>query len=215
MAVTTASVPARELDVTRAAELLVAAAAGSAEDMRALLALCEPFVRARARRDVWRRDQVDDVVQDTLLQLFLHAARIRQPETLAGWLATVVRRAASCTGHRAQRMLPTEDIDVGLGADSAEDDAIRRWDREEVTAGVNAALDRLSETDRELIVRLHRSDRPSYRDIGAEIGRPVGSLGPTRQRVLRRLRNDRAIAKLERTRTVSDAELSEPVLRAA
>ena len=39
-----------------------------------------------------------------------------------------------------------------------------------------------------LITLLQDPDEPGYRDIGDRLGIPVGSIGPTRQRTLRRLR---------------------------
>jgi DNA-directed RNA polymerase specialized sigma24 family protein len=41
---------------------------------------------------------------------------------------------------------------------------------------------------RVLLERLGRSDRPNYAAISAELGMPVGSIGPTRRRGLERVR---------------------------
>jgi len=165
--------------------------------MRELIVTCEPFVRRRAAREAWRRDHVEDVVQDVWLQFLSHADDIRDPATLLAWLGTVTRRAAARVGHRERRLVPTDAPDIGAGADSAEDDAIDMCGRDEVTDGVRDALDRLDADERRLLMLLHHDDRPGYRDIGREVGRPVGSLGPTRQRLLRRLRRDQDIARLE------------------
>jgi hypothetical protein len=40
----------------------------------------------------------------------------------------------------------------------------------------------------------------SYRQISHEISRPIGSIGPTRQRLLRRLRVDPAVRPLRLVR---------------
>ncbi len=165
--------------------------------MRDLVVMCEPFVRRRAAREAWRREQIEDVMQDVWLQFLCHADGIRDPATLLAWLSTVTRRAAARVGHRERRQIPTDAPDVGAGADSAEDDALDMCGRAEVTDGVRDALDRLDATERRLLLLLHHDDRPGYRDIGREVGRPVGSLGPTRQRLLRRLRGDHDIARLE------------------
>ena len=186
-----------DLDPVKVATLLVAARRGCSASMRELIVTCEPFVRRRAAREAWRREQIDDVVQDVWLQFLSHADGIRDPATLLAWLGTVTRRAAARVGHRERRLIPTDSPDVGASADSAEDDAVDMCGRDEVTDGVRDALARLDATERRLLLLLHHDDRPGYRDIGREVGRPVGSLGPTRQRLLRRLRSDHDIARLE------------------
>lgn len=186
-----------DLDPTYVAVLLVAARAGCSASMRELVVTCQPFVRRRAAREAWRREQVEDVVQDVWLQFLSHADDIRDPATLLAWLSTVTRRAAARVGHRERRLVPTEAPEIGAGAGSAEDDALDVCGRDEVTDGVNEALDRLDPDERRLLMLLHHDHRPGYRDIGREVGRPVGSLGPTRQRLLRRLRQDHDIARLE------------------
>ena len=131
------------------------------------------------------------------MQFLSHADSIRDPATLLAWLSTVTRRAAAHVGHREGRLVPTDAPETGDGAGSAEDDALDACRRDQVADGVREALERLDETDRRLLLLLHHDDRPGYRDVGREVGRPVGSLGPTRQRLLRRLRRDADIARLE------------------
>jgi RNA polymerase sigma factor (sigma-70 family) len=191
------STPATDVDPAHTAALLLLARTGCSTSMRELIATCEPFVRRRAAREAWRRDHVDDVVQDVWVQFLSHADGIRDPATLLAWLGTVTRRAAARVGHRERRLVPTDAPDIGVGAPSAEADALDACHRDQVTDGVREALDRLDESDRRLLLLLHHDDRPGYRDIGREVGRPVGSLGPTRQRLLRRLGRDEDIARLE------------------
>ena len=188
---------ATDIDPVRAAELLVAAREGCRESLRALIVLCEPHVRRQARRHAWRRDHVDDIVQDVWVQLIANARQIRDPQTLIAWLSTVTRHVALRVGGRDARSVAQEIADTMPGVSSAEEDAIGRWRREEVAGGVRQALDRLDGADRTMLLLLHRDDRPGYAAIGREVNRPVGSLGPSRQRLLHRLRGDRDIARLE------------------
>jgi DNA-directed RNA polymerase specialized sigma24 family protein len=53
---------------------------------------------------------------------------------------------------------------------------------------VRRAMDRLPERDRALLTLLVAAPPPSYEEISARLGMPVGSIGPTRARALRRLR---------------------------
>jgi len=52
------------------------------------------------------------------------------------------------------------------------------------------ALDRLSARCRELLRVLMASPPPSYAEVAAALGLPLGSIGPTRARCLQRLREE-------------------------
>ena len=58
------------------------------------------------------------------------------------------------------------------------------YERREVTDGVRAALGRLDTEDRRVLLLLTGDSTHSYRDVSVQVRRPVGSLGPTRQRLL-------------------------------
>jgi DNA-directed RNA polymerase specialized sigma24 family protein len=115
---------------------------------------------------------------------------------LAAWLRVVTQRTASELGRRNARMIPTEIRNDDQTAVSTEDQALSQHDRGRITDGVRSALGRLSETDRRLLLLLHRDDSPRYGEVSREVNRPVGSLGPTRQRLLKRLSHDPALRRL-------------------
>src|SRR3954468_3660440 len=101
-----------DLDPMHVAGLLVAARAGCSASMRELIVTCEPFVRRRAGREAWRRDHVEDVVQDVWVQFLSPADDIQDPATLLAWLTTVTRRAAARVGHRERRLVPTDAPEI-------------------------------------------------------------------------------------------------------
>jgi RNA polymerase sigma factor (sigma-70 family) len=189
--------PSNDIDPASAAALLVAVQRGRAGAIDDLVRLCEPLVRRQALRHAWRREDVDDVVQEVWMRLLLKADQIRDPQTLIAWLSIVTRRSAAQLGHREARLVPTAISENSPCSSCTEDDALGHHGRDEVTRGVRMALERLEEQDRRLLLLLHRDDRPGYEDISREVRRPVGSLGPSRRRLLKRLRNDRHIARLQ------------------
>jgi RNA polymerase sigma factor (sigma-70 family) len=185
------------LDDPRAVSLLVAVQRGREGALDELIRLCEPVVRRHARRYAWRRSDVDDVVQEVWLRLILKAHQIRDPRTFFAWLHIVVRRSADRLGHREARMVPTApSSECPSTSSSAEDEALGWHGRDETRRGVRMALRRLKDEDRRLLLLLHGEDRPHYVEIGRSVGRPVGSLGPSRRRLLDRLRNDHHITRL-------------------
>ena len=195
MASSTSNLP-NDIDPAGAAALLVAVQRGREGALDDLVRLCEPLVRRQAQRYAWRRNDVDDVVQEVWVRLLLKADQIRDPKTLIAWLTVVTRRSAVQMGHREARLVPTPISEHGPCLSSTEDEALGRHDRAEATSGVRKALERLHDDDRRLLLLLHRDDRPGYEDISREVGRPVGSLGPSRRRLLNRLRKDGHIARL-------------------
>jgi RNA polymerase sigma factor (sigma-70 family) len=185
-----------EIDVDRLAALVVAARSGSAGAFDQLIDTCHPVVRRQARRRAWRTDDVDDIVQEVLIRLFENIGVIREPRSLLAWLSMVTSRAASQVGRRSSRLVPTDLDDVRPGSASTEDQAMRTYERREVTDGVRAALARLDAEDRRVLLLLEADDALSYREVSRRVRRPIGSLGPTRQRLLGKLRVDPAVQRL-------------------
>ena len=58
------------------------------------------------------------------------------------------------------------------------------------------ALGKLSGRDAALLGLLFAEPAPSYAEISAALDMPVGSIGPTRQRTIARLRRDRDLRRL-------------------
>jgi DNA-directed RNA polymerase specialized sigma24 family protein len=98
------------------------------------------------------------------------------------------------------RMWPVDDATLDTlrqTSETTEDhvDFLGAVDDDGCTA-VRRAVERLAPAERHLILLLTKSDTVDYRSISEAIGRPIGSIGPTRMRVLAKLRRDRAIRQL-------------------
>jgi DNA-directed RNA polymerase specialized sigma24 family protein len=63
-------------------------------------------------------------------------------------------------------------------------------------AALDASLSRLPDRQRDLMTLLLDEPELSYEDVGRRLGLPVGSIGPTRQRSLSRLRRDSRLRAL-------------------
>ena len=59
-----------------------------------------------------------------------------------------------------------------------------------------AAVQELPDRHRQLMSLLLASPSPSYADVSEAVGMPVGSIGPTRQRAMERLRRDPSVLAL-------------------
>jgi RNA polymerase sigma factor (sigma-70 family) len=127
-----------------------------------------------------------DVTQTVWLRLVEHCDRIRDPERLPGWLARTAQNEALRVLRQQQRVRPTELYDdIVDEAASAYDERLIADERQRA---VLHALAELPDGCQELL-RLLATDPPlDYSTIADLLGRPIGSIGPTRQRCLGKLR---------------------------
>src|ERR687893_612906 len=169
-----------------------AAAAGDEEAWRALVARFEKMLVAIVRG--YRLDQadVDDVVQTTWIRAYDTPPRLDEPAAIGGWLAITARREALCTLQRGVREIVSDEPQPKHSAEpgTPETGTLERERR----AAVRAAVGRLPGRQRTLLSAFLRRPAASYDEISAALDMPIGSIGPTRERALSRLRDDAALA---------------------
>jgi RNA polymerase sigma factor (sigma-70 family) len=132
-----------------------------------------------------REDRLD-VFAATFCRLFERLASIRDPDRLPGWIATTARNEAYTLLRARSRVMVSDELAENEDPAAATDKGL--LDRELRTAVV-AAFRTLPRTCRELLRLLVAVPRVSYEEIGRLLDMPHGSIGPTRQRCLDRLRN--------------------------
>jgi RNA polymerase sigma factor (sigma-70 family) len=129
----------------------------------------------------------DDVFQRVALKLVQRMSEIRDPAALAGWLATVTRHECHALHREGSRRVDTsvEDWEPAVEPPDLEE-RLNTIAREHQVA---LALDALEEPCRSLLRMLYVEEpTPPYDQIAQRLGRPIGSLGPTRSRCLEKLR---------------------------
>jgi RNA polymerase sigma factor (sigma-70 family) len=174
---------------------LVARAADG--DQRAWNALVDEFAGVVwAATRTYRLSGADaaDVFQTTWMRLVQNADRIQDPTRLGAWLATTARRECIDVLRRASRLIPRSH-DLPEPPSDAPHHA-ERLIAEQHAVAVRVALRRLGPRDSALLRMLSAEPVPSYREIGAALNMPVGSIGPSRARALARLRHEAARAGL-------------------
>lgn len=135
-----------------------------------------------------------DVVQTTWLKLVENLDRIHDPERVGAWLATTARRECLRQLRSAGRVIPTDD-DADLDRATTEpqpelDTELLRGERD---SALWRAFSRISQRCQQLLRVLTADPPPSYEDVSLSFDMPVGSIGPTRQRCLDRLRAELAV----------------------
>lgn len=127
-----------------------------------------------------------DVSQTTWLKLAEHVHRVREPDRLGAWLATTARHEALRTLRCAARQVPV-DYDFDL-VESDQEDVEAGLLRQERDASLWRAFQTLGPPCQSLLRILMADPPPSYAEVSAALGMPVGSIGPCRARCLERLR---------------------------
>jgi len=177
------------------AGLVERARAGDRTAVAAVVERCAPMVRAVARRYV-RGADVEDVAQEVWLAFVEHLDQIQVPAATRGWLVRVTTRAAWRARRKQDRAVPMAGTDDLVAApDDTEERGMLRAGLGPAALHLKAALMDLRPADRRLVLLLSTDDRPDYRTISALVDRPVGSIGPTRQRALDRLRRQPELAR--------------------
>jgi RNA polymerase sigma factor (sigma-70 family) len=156
----------------------------------------DPLLRATVRRYGGASD-VDDLVQEAWLRLLLNLDRLREPAALPAWLCQTVRNLCFTRGRRLSRVrvtaLEAESTFEGgpvADVDPCGDEVVAA----DAAACVHRAVERLPPRYRRLA--RHVMDQSAYGEISADLLMPIGSIGPTRERMLRRLSTTAEIRKL-------------------
>ena len=166
-------------------ELLVLAASGDQSAWNELVERFSQMVWSIARSFRLDDATAKDVSQTVWLRLVENLHRIDDPERLPGWLATTCRREALRVKGIRDRVVPTEfQYDIPDESPSLESMLVEDEEAREVVVGFATLSD-----DCQLLLRLLTTEPPlSYEEISELVGRPIGSLGPTRSRCLERLK---------------------------
>ena len=177
------------------ATLVEAARDGDQAAWQALLERYDGTISVVCRAHRLSPADTAEVRQTTWLRAVERLARLRDPERINSWLATVARHECLRLLRLAGRVEPYGDRDVLPHSDVTEgpEAQVLASERDEA---VRAAVSRLPERDRALITLLYGDHALGYADIGRTLRMPVGSIGPTHRRALDRLRRQGPVARL-------------------
>ena len=146
-----------------------------------------------ARRQLRTEGEADDVAQETWLRFTRGAADIREPERLAGWLRVTAANEARRRSRRKRWQQLVDGFDT-VPADQPGDEAFATPERRRAVH--RAAKARLNDRERELVALLLDARDLDYQRISRSWLRPVGAIGPTRARIIRKLQSDADVARL-------------------
>ena len=171
-----------------AAQLIRSAGAGDQRSGDALVREFAGLIWAIARAFGLRRADAADVAQTTWLRLFEHLHELNEPGSVGAWLATTARRECLRVLRYAQRhSLSGEHAPELESLDEQPGDALLVAERDRA---LWRSFARLHASDQALLALLIADPRPAYDEISAALEMPLGSIGPTRARALKRLQEE-------------------------
>jgi RNA polymerase sigma factor (sigma-70 family) len=138
------------------------------------------------------RDDAADVAQLTFTALVKNMDKLAEDSRLGAWLTTVARRNSWRLLERNRREIPSEHLEGTFLAENAvllgksDADTIEHWEQSD---WLDTGLSQLNETCRKLLTALYfQPTLPSHAEVAERLGMPLGSIGPTRARCLKRLK---------------------------
>lgn len=188
-----------EPEVTNnSAELVGRIRAGDRTAWAELVDQYEPLLRRLARQYRLSGQDTDDAIQLTWLRCLEHIDQITHADRLRGWLATVCRRESMRLATKRRREITLGEQTVTRLVDEGQEelDPIAEMARRDEHDRLSRAITALPERQRLVLVELLKEENRSYHDLSQRLGLPVGSIGPTRQRAIARLRQDPRLAEL-------------------
>jgi RNA polymerase sigma factor (sigma-70 family) len=175
------------------AALVRASAAGDQDAWNVLVERYAPLVVAVIRQYRLPPADVQDVSQTVWLRLVEHLADIREPAALPGWIVSTTRHECLRQLRVLGRTVPVDPMNAWQldRPDPAElDSDVLAAERHQA---LRDALAELPPEQRELLTLLATDPPASYAEISRILDIPIGSIGPTRGRILDKLRGTAAI----------------------
>jgi RNA polymerase sigma factor (sigma-70 family) len=144
-----------------------------------------------ARRLRLGPEDQDEVYQEAWINAYRAIGSLKDPTRFGSWFYRIAYRRAldMITRKRPEAPAPELPEDGGIDDLPADHPAVDEvMIRDEDARRIRSAVEALDERCRVLLTALFLVDpRPSYEDICAECGIPIGSIGPTRARCLKKL----------------------------
>lgn len=185
------------MDPEPVAALVEASRQGDEEAWSRLVARFAPLVYGIAKAYRLRPADRDEVAGTVWLRLVQHLDGLREPEALPGWLSRTARNEALRVLKLGRRTVTVADLSQGaLSVDEAPevDEGVLMA---ELHHALLEAMSHLSEREQELMQLLMKDPPLGYAEIGSKLDIPVGSIGPTRQRCLDKLRRSESLRAFE------------------
>ena len=174
--------------------LVEGARSGDEQAWSTLIVQFTPLLHAITRRHRLCDADAADVAQITWTKCWENLGKLREPAALPGWLAVTCAREAQTLLRRRATTIPVDLEETGApvarrlstATTSEAEDPLTILLRSELNASLRQFIDELGGREGMLMRALLHD--PTYRSLAVLLEMPQGSIGPTRQRAIARLR---------------------------
>jgi RNA polymerase sigma factor (sigma-70 family) len=187
-------------------ELIEAAGECDEEAWEEIVGRYQPLINAISRRHRLAPDDANDLSQYVWMQLLDHIHKLREPRALRGWIAATATHRCYEILRNYKRSVSVDPLVIGRfelveatarktngeGPLGVDDDLLRAEERRAIRQG----LAELTETQQELLILLVADPPVPYCEISRRMRLPIGSIGPTRARLLKKLKRSTALRRL-------------------
>jgi RNA polymerase sigma factor (sigma-70 family) len=167
--------------------LVLAASQGDQSAWREIVLRYGGLVSATVRSFRLQEADAFDAIQTTWLRLMTNLHKMQNPERLGGWLATTARRECLAIIRQSKRTAYRDEVAFDTVADASVGPE-QRFLAAETVLELRSLVAELPLRGRTLLRALFSDNPQPYTEIACITGMPVGSIGPTRARALRQLR---------------------------
>src|SRR6266567_4119999 len=165
--------------------LVEAAQAGDSEVFAALVQRFQGVTYATVYRRVGDHHLAQDIVQDAIIEAFLHLPQLKEPSAFPGWFRQIVFR--QCTRLLRQATLPYSSLEAASADLVAERDTEDLVMQAERGASVRSALASLPRHE-QLVAALFYGCGYSYREVSAFLKIPITTVKKRLHSVRQKLR---------------------------
>lgn len=167
------------------ADLVAGCLDGNQEAWEELVNRYSRLIYSIAFKSGLNAEDAADVVQNVFVTVLRRLESLRERDRFSSWLITTARRESWHYKSGKKEQILDEEVDIVDQSETTEDSVIA-WEQAHLT---RRAVGRLGERCQRLLTAIFLTeDRPSYQEIGNDLGIAVGSIGPIRARCLKQLR---------------------------
>src|SRR5215208_7415154 len=171
------------------AKLARMAQGGDAASLGILLERYRAPLYALALRILGCRPEAQDAVQDTFLIALRKIGQLRDPEAVGGWLYTILRSVCLTRLRKDQGEILFGELPLVQEQSTTEPSAEETIARLALREWVWTALSKLPEALRVTAMLRYFGSYPSYEEISAILGVPIGTVGSRLSQVKVKLAN--------------------------
>ncbi len=175
-------------------ELVKAAQAGDSEAYTALIEHFQYMAYTVAYRYLKDHHLAQDVIQEAIMEAFVHLPQLKEPEAFPGWFRQIVFR--QCTRSLRQPALPQTSLEAISGSLLAENNPEDLAVQKEVQAYIRVAVASLPQHER-LVTVLFYGWHYTYNEVSAFLNIPLTT-------VKKRLHSARQKLKVQLRATLRD-----------